>query len=82
MLVYLLSKSINEQGGIFQFLYKKLRAAAGWKENLKDLSKHEKTVSDIKKSIYFPPLLASDCNNLLTTSQIYAPTKDLTGSDK
>ena len=34
----LLSKSINEQGGIFRLLHEKLRA--GWKENLKNLSKH------------------------------------------
>ena len=35
---FLLSKLINEQGGIFRLLHKKLRA--GWKENLKNLSKH------------------------------------------
>ena len=34
----LLSKSINEQGGIFRLLHEKLRA--GWKENLKNLSEH------------------------------------------
>ena len=38
LLVYLLSKSINEQGGIFCLLHEKLRA--GWKENLKNLSEH------------------------------------------
>ena len=38
LLTYLLSKSINEQGGIFRLLHKKLRA--GWKENLKNFSKH------------------------------------------
>ena len=35
---FLLSKLINEQGGIFCLLHKKLRA--GWKENLKNLSEH------------------------------------------
>ena len=35
---FLLSKLINEQGGIFCLLYGKLRA--GWKENLKNLSEH------------------------------------------
>ena len=38
LLAYLLSKLINEQGGIFCLLHDKLRA--GWKENLKNLSKH------------------------------------------
>jgi hypothetical protein len=38
LLVYLLSKLINEQGGIFCLLHEKLRA--GWKENLKNLSEH------------------------------------------
>ena len=38
LLAYLLSKLINEQGGIFRLLHEKLRA--GWKENLKNLSKH------------------------------------------
>ena len=38
LLAYLLSKLINEQGGIFNLLHKKLRA--GWKENLKNLRKH------------------------------------------
>ena len=37
MLAYLLSKLINEQRGIFLLLHEKLRA--GWKENLKNLSK-------------------------------------------
>ena len=37
-LAYLLSKLINEQGGIFRLLHEKLRA--GWKENLKNLSEH------------------------------------------
>ena len=35
---FLLSKLINEQGGIFCLLHERLRA--GWKENLKNLSKH------------------------------------------
>ena len=34
----LLFKLINEQGGIFRLLHKKLRT--GWKENLKNLSEH------------------------------------------
>ena len=38
LLAYLLSKLINEQGGIFCLLHEKLRA--GWKENLKKLSEH------------------------------------------
>ena len=38
LLAYLLSKSINEQGGIFRLLHEKLRA--GWNENLKNLSEH------------------------------------------
>ena len=38
LLTYLLSKLINEQGGIFHLLHEKLRA--GWKENLKTLSEH------------------------------------------
>ena len=38
LLAYLLSKLINEQGGIFRLLHEKLRA--GWKENLKNLSEH------------------------------------------
>ena len=38
LLAYLLSKLINQQGGIFRLLNEKLRA--GWKENLKNLSKH------------------------------------------
>ena len=38
LLVYLLSKLINEQGEIFCLLHEKLRA--GWKDNLKNLSKH------------------------------------------
>ena len=38
LLAYLLSKSINEQGGIFHLLLEKLRA--GWNENLKNLSEH------------------------------------------
>jgi hypothetical protein len=33
-----LSKLINEQGGIFCLLHEKLKT--GWKENLKNLSKH------------------------------------------
>ena len=36
LLAYLLSKLINEQGGIFRLLHEKLRA--GWKENLKNLT--------------------------------------------
>ena len=35
---FLLSKLINELGEIFHLLHEKLRA--GWKENLKNLSKH------------------------------------------
>ena len=35
---FLLSKSINEQGGIFRLLHEKLQT--GWKENLKNLSEH------------------------------------------
>ena len=35
---FLLSKLINEQGGIFCLLHRKLRA--GWEENLKNLSEH------------------------------------------
>jgi hypothetical protein len=35
---FLLSKLINEQGGIFCLLHEKLQA--GWKENLINLSKH------------------------------------------
>ena len=35
---FLLSKLINEQGGILCLLHEKLQA--GWKENLKNLSKH------------------------------------------
>ena len=38
LIAYLLSKLINEQGGIFHLLHEKLRA--GWKENLKNLRKH------------------------------------------
>ena len=38
MLAHLLSKSINEQGGIFRLLHEKLRV--GWKENLKKLNEH------------------------------------------
>ena len=38
LLPYLLSKLINEQGGIFCLLHEKLRV--GWKENLKNLSEH------------------------------------------
>ena len=37
LLAYLLSKLINEQGGIFRLLHEKLQT--GWKENLKNLSK-------------------------------------------
>ena len=36
LLAYLLSKLINEQGGIFRLLHEKLRA--GWKEYLKNQS--------------------------------------------
>ena len=35
---FLLSKLINEQGGIFRLLHEKLRT--GWKENLKNLCEH------------------------------------------
>ena len=35
---FLLSKLINDQGGIFCLLHGKLRA--GWKENLENLSEH------------------------------------------
>ena len=38
LFAYLLSKSINEQGGFFLLLHEKLRA--GWNENLKNLSEH------------------------------------------
>ena len=38
LLAYLLSKLINEQGGILRLLHEKLQA--GWKENLKNLSEH------------------------------------------
>ena len=38
LLAYFLSKLINEQGGIFHLLHEKLQA--GWKKNLKNLSKH------------------------------------------
>jgi hypothetical protein len=38
LLAYLLSKSINEQGGIFSLLHEKLQA--GWNENLKKISEH------------------------------------------
>ena len=38
LLTYLLSKIMNEQGGIFRLLHEKL--PAGWKENLKNLGKH------------------------------------------
>ena len=38
LLAYLLSKLINEQGGIFHLLHEKLRT--GWNENLKILSEH------------------------------------------
>jgi hypothetical protein len=35
---FLLSKLLNEQGGFFCLLHEKLQA--GWKENLKNLSRH------------------------------------------
>ena len=35
---FLLSKLMNEQGGIFCLLHEKLQT--GWKENLKNLSEH------------------------------------------
>ena len=38
LFAYLLSKSINEQGGIFRLLHEKLRV--GRNENLKNLSEH------------------------------------------
>ena len=38
LIAYLLSKLINEQGGIFRLLHEKLQA--GWKGNLKNLSEH------------------------------------------
>ena len=38
LLVYLLSKSINEYGGIFSLLHEKLRV--WWKKNPKKLSEH------------------------------------------
>ena len=38
MLAYLLSKSINKQGGFFRLLHEKLRA--GRKENLKNVSEY------------------------------------------
>ena len=38
LLAHLLSKSINEQGGIFRLVHKKLRV--GWRENLQNLSEH------------------------------------------
>ena len=38
MPVFLQSELINQWGGIFPLLHKKLRT--GWKENLKNLSKH------------------------------------------
>ena len=38
LLAYLLSKLINEQGGIFRLLHEKVRAVL--KENLQNLSKH------------------------------------------
>ena len=38
LLAYLLSKSINEQGGIFRLLHEKLQA--GCFSNLKNLSEH------------------------------------------
>jgi hypothetical protein len=46
LLAYLLSKLINEQGGIFHLLHKKLRA--GWKENLKNLSEHCSSIRDFR----------------------------------
>ena len=46
---FLLSKLINEQGGIFCLLHKKLQA--GWKENLKKLSEHALLLGT---SEYFP----------------------------
>ena len=52
LLAYLLSKLINEQGGIFRLLHEKLRA--GWKENLKNLSEHAlllRTSEYVKDSI-------------------------------
>ena len=38
LLAYLLNRLLNEQGGIFHLLHKKLQA--GSKENLKNLSEH------------------------------------------
>ena len=38
LLAYLLNKLIKEQGNILFLLYEKFQA--GWKENLKNLSKH------------------------------------------
>ena len=48
---FLLSKVINEQGGIFCLLHEKLRA--GWKENLNNLSKHALLSGTIEYTNYF-----------------------------
>ena len=47
---YLLSKSINEQDGIFRSLYEKLQA--GWNENLKNLSEHALLLGTSEYLIY------------------------------
>ena len=50
LLAYLLSKSINKQGGMFRSLHEKLQA--GWKGNLKNLSKHALLFRDFRVQYY------------------------------
>ena len=46
---FLLSKLINEQGGIFRLVHEKLQT--GWKENLKSLSEHALLLGSSEKVI-------------------------------
>ena len=54
LLAYLLSKLINEQGGIFRLLHEKLQA--GWKGNLKNLSEHALLLGTSEYTLYIQNL--------------------------
>ena len=60
LLAYLLSKLINQQGGTFHLLLEKLRA--GWKENLKNLSKPSEHALPLRTS-EFTLLIGSSLQN-------------------
>ena len=70
LLAYLLSKLINEQGGIFRLLHEKFQA--GWKENLKNLSEHALLLGTSEYGIFIKNVIDSSLFHSIEINAIFS----------